>query len=74
VDRQLPPQAVGSVEAKSLPKTINTHQLGNDPEIAVAVVSQMGANPNVRLAIAKELRQHPEFNNEYAAQHPSGGG
>jgi hypothetical protein len=59
---------------KPVPKTINTHELCNDPDLAVAVVSQMCANPKVRLAIAKELRQHPDFNTDYAAQHPSGGG
>jgi hypothetical protein len=64
------------VEAKekTVPKMISTHQLCNDPEMAAAVVGQMCANPKVRLAIAKELRQHPDFNNDYEAQHPSGGG
>jgi hypothetical protein len=66
--------AAAPVEAKTLPKTINTHQLCNDPEMAVAVVSQMCANPKVRLAIAKELRQHSDFNDDYEMQHPSGGG
>jgi hypothetical protein len=68
--------AAAPVEAKDkpVPKYINTHELCNDPDLAVAVVSQMCANPKVRLAIAKELRQHPDFNNDYAAQHPSGGG
>lgn len=61
-------------EAKTVPKTINTHALCNDPEMAAAVVGQMCANPKVRLAIARELSQHKDFVSDFAAQHPSGGG
>jgi hypothetical protein len=66
--------ALAEAKTKTVPKMINVHELCNDPDLAVAVVSQMCANPKVRLAIAKELRQHPDFNNDFAAQHPSGGG
>jgi hypothetical protein len=68
--------AASPTEAKdtTLPKTISVHELCNDPDLAVAVVSQMCANPKVRVAIARELKQHPDFNNDYAAQHPAGGG
>src|SRR5215471_17103518 len=60
--------------ATKVPKTINVHKLCNDPDMAAAVVGQMCANPKVRLAIAKELSQHKDFVNDFAAQHPSGGG
>jgi hypothetical protein len=61
-------------KTKTVPKTINTHALCNDPEMAALVVGQMCANPAVRLAIAKELSQHKDFATDFAAQHPSGGG
>jgi hypothetical protein len=66
--------APAEAKDKTVPKTISTQQLCNDPDLAVAIVSQMCANPKVRQAIAKELRQHPDFVNDFAAQHPSGGG
>ncbi len=66
--------APAEAKPKAVPKTINTHALCNDPEMAAAVVGQMCANPKVRLAIARELKQHPDFVNDFAAQHPSGGG
>jgi len=66
--------APAEAKTKAVPKTVNTHQLCNDPELAAAVVGQMCANPKVRLAIAKELRQHPGFVSDFAAQNPSGGG
>ena len=68
--------ATSPVEAKDkpLPKMINVHDLCNDPEMAVAVVSQMCANTKVRTAIAKELKQHKTFNEEYMAANPGSGG
>ena len=66
--------APAEAKDKKVPKTLNTHQLCNDPELAAAVVGQMCANPKVRLAIAKELKQHPDFVSDFAAQNPSGGG
>ncbi len=66
--------APAEAKDKTVPKTINVHALCNDPEMAAAVVGQMCANPKVRLAIARELKQHPDFVNDFAAQHPSGGG
>jgi hypothetical protein len=66
--------APAEAKTKAVPKTIDTHALCNDPEMAAAVVGQMCANPKVRLAIARELKQHPDFVSDFAAQHPSGGG
>ncbi len=66
--------APAEAKTKTVPKTINVHSLCNDPEMAAAVVGQMCANPKVRLAIAKELKQHPDFVNDFASANPSGGG
>jgi hypothetical protein len=63
---------VSPVEANDKPvaQTAASHRSRNCSKVSVAVVSKTNENDKTSNAVGSE----PYFNNDYSAQHPSGGG